>query len=153
MLKTPVLRCSASQDISRRRPARCVVRVRFISRRAARVRCSLAALHCATRSVHRVTWFGIDRVSLTETMRTVVAISLNLVGVLLYAVGLIGPLTPSEGMPNLVDVIVFAVCPVGLLVISLFISRWLAARLIASLEIAGIAGFTGWLLWLQSRTS
>jgi hypothetical protein len=90
---------------------------------------------------------------LTETMRTVVAISLNLVGVLLYAVGLIGPLTPSEGMPNLVDVIVFAVCPVGLLVISLFISRWLAARLIASLEIAGIAGFTGWLLWLQSRTS
>ncbi|PYU94098.1 MAG: hypothetical protein DMG25_07575 [Acidobacteria bacterium] len=86
-------------------------------------------------------------------MRTAVAMSLNLVGVLIYAFGLVGPLTPSEGMPNLVEVFIFACCPVALLVISFFMSRMLAARLIASVEIACIAGFTGWLLWLQLRTS
>jgi len=92
-------------------------------------------------------------VSLTKTMRFVGAISLNLVGMLFYAFGLIGPLTPSDGMPSLIVVLVFAGFPVCFLGISLFMSRLLLARLITSVEIAGIAGFTGWLLWLQARTS
>jgi len=86
-------------------------------------------------------------------MRTAAALSVNLVGMLIYAIGLIGPLTPSVGMPSLVEVIAFVGGPVGLLLISVFMSRMLAARLIASCEIAGIAAFTGWLLWLQLRAS
>ena len=86
-------------------------------------------------------------------MRTAAALSVNLVGMLIYAVGLISPLTPSVGMPSLIEVIAFAGCPVGLLLISAFMSRMLAVRLIASFEIAGIAAFTGWLLWLESQTS
>lgn len=91
--------------------------------------------------------------SLTKTMRIAVAISLNLAGMLLYAFGLIGLLTPSQGMPSLIVVFVFAGFPVGFLGISLFMSRLLLPRLITSVEIASIAGFTGWLLWLQVLTS
>jgi hypothetical protein len=87
----------------------------------------------------------------TTTSR--VASFLNVAGVLLYGLGLVSPLTPSEGMPNVPELFVFAACPIAFLFVSLFLSRTRAARAVTVVEITGIVGLTTWLLWLQARTS
>jgi hypothetical protein len=58
VVNCPVLRCTASQDIKAKATSSLRHKGSFISRRGTSVRCGLAALHCATRSVHRVTQFS-----------------------------------------------------------------------------------------------
>ena len=87
------------------------------------------------------------------TTTSLVASFLNVAGVLLYGLGLVSPLTPSEGMPNVLELFVFMACPVAFLSVSLFLSRTRVARAITVVEITGIVGFTAWLLWLQAPTS
>jgi hypothetical protein len=63
---------------------------------------------------------------------------LNLLGGLLYGIGLLAPLTPSEGMPGVFDLLGFVGCPLALLVVSLFKSQTRVGRAISAAEIAGI---------------
>ena len=72
---------------------------------------------------------------------------------LVYVVGLIGPLTPSESRPRFLELIVFVGCPIGLLLVSFVIARRLVPRLVASVGIVDITGFTGWLLWLYQQAN
>ena len=55
VVKIPVLCCTASQDIKTKPTTSLRHKGPFISRLGASARCSFAAIHCATRSVHRVT--------------------------------------------------------------------------------------------------
>jgi hypothetical protein len=69
---------------------------------------------------------------------------------LLYGVGLIAPLTPSEGMPRLWEILVFGVVPVALLVACLRASRGGGAGIFILMQIVVVVAFTGWLLWIQA---
>jgi hypothetical protein len=55
VVKIPALRCTASQDIKAKPTRSLSYKGALISCRGARGRFSLAALHCAARSIHRVT--------------------------------------------------------------------------------------------------
>lgn len=54
--------------------------------------------------------------ALTPYLRSHLLVLANLVALLVYAVGLIGPLTPSEGEPSLPVILSFVGMPVVLLV-------------------------------------
>jgi len=49
--------------------------------------------------------------------------------IFLFGVGLISPLTPSEGMPTLVDVVVFVGVPIVLLLGAALLARDILARI------------------------
>lgn len=67
----------------------------------------------------------------------------------LYVLGLIAPLTPSEGVPELLDVLLFAALPVVLLAIGTVVARSAVLRLLLVIEAGGIVAFTLHLLRLQ----
>jgi hypothetical protein len=73
----------------------------------------------------------------------------NFLALLLYAVGLISPLTPSEGMPRPWELLVFAGGPIALLLACARTSRTVVARIVIGVQILGVVSFTGYLLWLQ----
>lgn len=68
---------------------------------------------------------------------------------LLYGIGLISPLTPSEGAPGILDVVIFALAPVALLTVLGRRLRNMAARIMVLLQAGAIVTFTGWLLAIQ----
>jgi hypothetical protein len=55
-----------------------------------------------------------------STMRALWAVILNMIAVILYGAGLLSPLTPSEGIPNMGEIFVFAIIPVVFLGVSGF---------------------------------
>lgn len=65
-----------------------------------------------------------------------------------YAVGLLAPLTPSEGSPALWEILVFLGFPVAIL---FWCTRFVVSRLaaiFASLQLVAVLGFYAWLLLL-----
>jgi hypothetical protein len=86
-------------------------------------------------------------------MRALWAVILNMIAVILYGVGLLSPLTPSEGIPNMGEIFVFAIIPVVFLGVSGFLARSWGARAIVIIELSGVVAFSGWLLEVQWRTS
>jgi hypothetical protein len=86
-------------------------------------------------------------------MRALWATILNILALLVYGLGLISPLTPSEGMPNLGVILIFAILPIVLLGNSLALARSWLARMLVSIEVLAVIGFTSWLLWLQWSTN
>lgn len=76
--------------------------------------------------------------------------SLNAVAWFLYGVGLISPLTPSEGMPGVVDVVIFVVGPVAVLIFLARRFRSMPAKITMIVQAVAIVTFTGWLLAIQA---
>ena len=83
-------------------------------------------------------------------MKAVMIAGADLFAMLLYAVGLIVPLTPSEGMPRPWEILVFVAGPVALLAACLRASRTVAAGIVILMQILLVVTFTGWLLWIQA---
>jgi len=86
-------------------------------------------------------------------VKTIPAVFLHLLAWVTFGVGLISPLTPSEGVPRRADLMIFVGAPVALLVGAIMISRSWPAKLLATAEIGAILVAAGRLLWLQCRTS
>lgn len=63
----------------------------------------------------------------------------------LFAVGLLSPLTPSEGYPRLIDIVVFVGVPVLLLGLVAYRMRRPLARGFVLLQLVGIVGVSVWL--------
>jgi hypothetical protein len=63
-------------------------------------------------------------------------IAANVTALLLLAVGLISPLTPSEGTPSLIELIVFAVLPFFILVVIILKTENRLAKIFIGSEIA-----------------
>jgi hypothetical protein len=85
-------------------------------------------------------------------MRTAIIVAGDLFALLLYAVGLISPLTPSEGIPRLWELLVLAAGPLALLAACAHASRTVIGRIVVAVQILGVGSFTGVLLWMQFRT-
>jgi hypothetical protein len=66
-----------------------------------------------------------------------------------FGVGLLGPLTPSEGAPRPLEIGVFAAGPVALLGGAFAAAKHWAATVLAVLGIGTIVAATAWLLRLQ----
>lgn len=70
----------------------------------------------------------------------------NILAWLLYAAGLIAPLTPSEGMPRLGDFLIFLVGPIALLIFVAMRSQSRIVKGLVFLQVAVVVGFTSWLI-------
>ena len=85
-------------------------------------------------------------------MRTANIVASDIFALLLYAVGLISALTPSEGTPRLWDILVFAASPLALLAVCAHVSRTLIGRVLIAIQFVAMASLTTVLLWIQFRT-
>ena len=67
-------------------------------------------------------------------LKAAVFIVLNAMAVILLALGLIAGLTPSEGLPTVTEILIFAVLPLAIPVILLMQVRNVAVRVFLLLE-------------------
>jgi hypothetical protein len=67
-----------------------------------------------------------------------------------YAFGVIAPLTPSHGLPSFGVLLIFAGLPIALTLVASRYCQSVTARLCCYFEAAAIAGFTLYLVLLQS---
>ena len=74
----------------------------------------------------------------------------NLFALLFYAVGLLSPLTPSEGTPDLVSISIFVGIPIAILGWCLRVCSSLPATLLFGLQLAAVVGSFAYLFLLQS---
>ena len=86
-------------------------------------------------------------------MRAIGVVLLQLLAGVVFGLGLLSPLTPSEGTPRPADLLIFVGGPVLLITTAFIFSRRWQARLLATAEIGAILAATSWLLCLQYRTS
>jgi hypothetical protein len=70
---------------------------------------------------------------------------------LIFSVGLIAPLTPSEGMPHPIEILAFVGLPIALLSLVVAYARTRAAKIAALLQVAAILMITAWVLATQAR--
>ena len=77
------------------------------------------------------------------------AVIMGIVAAILFGVGLIGGLTPSEGKPSLLAWLVFAVVPLALTLIGSLAVRSRAVRAFLLVEAGVIVAFTIHLLRLH----
>jgi len=77
----------------------------------------------------------------------------NVLAVVLYSVGLISPLTPSEGSAGPTEILIFGLAPVLLLAACIAASKSMLLKVIFFVQLMCIVGVTSWLLWLQHGTS
>ena len=88
-----------------------------------------------------------------NVMRPITVTLLHVLAWLIFGVGLLSPLTPSEGMVSAANLLIFAASPVVLAAAALILSGGWLAKLWATTEIGAIVAATSWLVWLQYRTS
>jgi hypothetical protein len=67
----------------------------------------------------------------------------------IYGVGLISPLTPSEGMPSVLELAAFFGLPILILIYCWIQSATLWAKTMMIIQGTVIIGFTGWLISIQ----
>jgi hypothetical protein len=77
----------------------------------------------------------------------------NIFAVIVYALGLIGPLTPSSGTPSVSEILTFAGFLAAALLLCARHYRCRTARIAALFQMAFIVLFTAWLLWSQLSTT
>jgi hypothetical protein len=70
---------------------------------------------------------------------------------LIFGVGLIAPLTPSEGMPHPIEIAAFVAFPIALLSLVIGYARTRPTKVTATLQVAAILIITAWLLATQAR--
>ena len=63
--------------------------------------------------------------------RTIVLISTFVLAPIIFIVGLVSPLTPSEGLPSVIDLFIFWIIPLLIIAyaISFFNNRWIITTL------------------------
>ncbi len=82
-----------------------------------------------------------------KSIRALAVLVLLGLAILLFAFGLLAPLTPSEGAASIGALISFWLVPI-LMVASIFwIDRSRTARVLATIELLGIFLFGAWVLW------
>jgi hypothetical protein len=87
--------------------------------------------------------------ALTPIWRSLLLTIANLMALLIYAVGLIAPLTPSEGFPSLAVILMFVGIPVAILAWCIRACGSRLAALFFGLQLGAVLGFSAWLLHLQ----
>lgn len=86
-------------------------------------------------------------------MKSTLAITLGVVSAtLMYGVGLVAPLTPSEGIPRLWELLIFLVCPCVLLLVCAWASSSRLTKALLVLLSFMFCGFGLWLLRMQLST-
>jgi hypothetical protein len=85
-----------------------------------------------------------------DVVRPLFLLVATLAAWLIYAVGLIARLTPSEGYPSAKALVMFLGGPVVLLVFVARHSRIRAIRVLSLLQVATILAISTWLLALQA---
>lgn len=80
------------------------------------------------------------------------ALALNALAVVLFGVGVVAPLTPSQGVPRAVDLLVFAGVPAALLLAGLVLEHHRAVRALWGVQLALLGMMLGWLLGMQAGT-
>ena len=85
-----------------------------------------------------------------ESNRTLLMIMTIVASIVWYGIGLISPLTPSEGMPTTSDLIIFVFIPVLAICIWIIISKHLYEKIALGIFVLIIIGFSSWLLLLQT---
>jgi len=68
---------------------------------------------------------------------------------MIYGFGLIAPLTPSEGMPSIIEIVIFAIFPLFLSLAGTFLVKSMFAKLHFIIESLAIAGTYITLLRMQ----
>jgi len=86
-------------------------------------------------------------------MRGTLAVVTNFLALVLYGLGIIGPLTPSSGVPSPSLVLIFAGGPSVMLLLCAYLYGRRATRVFALVQAAVVLGFAGWMLWLQLSSS
>jgi hypothetical protein len=71
---------------------------------------------------------------------------------IIYGVGLVAPLTPSEGVPILWELLVFVIVPCAVLVACAFSVNSRPVKALLVIQAFLFVGFSIWLLYLQSSS-
>ncbi|NOT11953.1 MAG: hypothetical protein HOP23_09000 [Methylococcaceae bacterium] len=87
--------------------------------------------------------------ALTPIWRSLLLAAANLMALLIYAFGLVAPLTPSEGSPSLVAILMFVGIPVAILAWCVRACDSRIAALFFGLQLVAVLGFAASLLFLQ----
>jgi len=87
--------------------------------------------------------------SLTPFWRSFLIMAANFIALLIYAVGLIAPLTPSEGLPSLIEIFVFVGGPVAILGWCIYTCASRVTALFFGLQLAVVLVFSATLLYGQ----
>jgi len=87
--------------------------------------------------------------ALTPNRRSLLLAAANLMALLIYSVGLVAPLTPSEGSPSLVVILMFVGAPVAILAWGIRACGSRVAALFFGLQLVAVLGFSASLLHLQ----
>lgn len=74
----------------------------------------------------------------------------DLGALILFGIGLVSPLTPSQGLPSPGQLAVFFGLPVLLLTLVAYQARTLPIRILVALQALAVIGFEVWLLGIQS---
>jgi hypothetical protein len=82
--------------------------------------------------------------------RAVVALTSNILALCTYAGGLLSPLTPSEGVPSVAMLLLFAGGPISLLLASSRLYQSFPARALCYCQVAIVGSFSVYLLLLQA---
>ncbi len=74
----------------------------------------------------------------------------NILALLIFGVGLLSPLTPSEGAPSIGAVITFAGLPLAFMLNAWRCYSNKAAKYAVVFQSLCVVGFTGWLILIQA---
>ena len=77
----------------------------------------------------------------------------NLTALALFVVGLLSPLTPSEGAPSPPELLVFVAIPLAVILFTVKLVKTKLLRVLLLVEASAMAAFMGFLLNLQLRAS
>ncbi len=75
--------------------------------------------------------------------------AINLLALMIYGIGLMAPLTPSERLPSFYELIIFLVFPMGLLGYCFYKLESIYFKIIILIQFFAIASFSIYLLILQ----
>lgn len=87
--------------------------------------------------------------ALKPNRSSLLLIAANLMALLIYAVGLVAPLTPSQGSPSPVVILVFVGIPVAILAWGIRACGSRLTALFFGLQLVAVLGFSASLLHLQ----
>lgn len=82
-------------------------------------------------------------------MTKVLAIIGNMLAFAIYGIGLVSPLTPSEGLPGIGSLLTFVGLPLLLLMYAACVYSSRAAKTAVRLQALMVTSFTAWLIYLQ----
>ncbi|MEC9363141.1 MAG: hypothetical protein VYC42_07945 [Pseudomonadota bacterium] len=83
-------------------------------------------------------------------MKTATCTALNILAAGIFIAGLLSPLTPSEGMPSLGHLLLFALLPAALLLYAGYVAGGVSGWSFFGIQAAAVATSVAWLLSLQA---